>query len=193
MQTTTNNPINREVEVRFLEIDASDLKRRLSELGAEDLGEDMYEEIIAYKDASWLEYKRKFIRLRKTKKGTSLTYKHQEKDTIDGTEEIEFEVSDFAQAELFLKRIGFDFFMRRQQKKRHAFKLNGVSIDIDTWPRIPTYVELEGDSEQIIKDAAKNLGLDWSKAVFENPRIVMEKYYNLPVATFHWFTFDKVE
>jgi adenylate cyclase class 2 len=187
------NNINREIEVRFLEIDANALKNRLRELGAEDFGEDMFEEIIAYKNAEWLGYKRKFVRLRKTKNEISLTYKHQEKDTIDGTEEIEFRVDDFENAELFLKRIGFDFFMRKQQKKRHTFKLNGVTADIDTWPKVPTYVELEGESEQALKDAAQKLNLDWAKAIFENPRMIIEKYYGIPVAKLTSFTFDKIE
>jgi adenylate cyclase class 2 len=187
------NKQNREIEVRFLEINTEALKKRLRELGAEDFGEDLFEEIIAYKDAQWLEYKRKFVRLRKTKDRISLTYKHQEKDTIDGTEEIEFEVDNFDNAELFLKRIGFDFFMRKQQKKRHSFKLDGVTADIDTWPKVPTYVELEGDSEQKLKDTAQKLNLDWSNAIFENPRMLIEKYYGIPVAKLTSFTFDKIE
>jgi len=184
---------NREIEVRFLEIDADALKQRLRELGAEDLGDDMFEEIIAYNSPESFEYMRKFVRLRKAKNKVTMTYKHQEKDIADGTEEIEFNVDNFDNAKLFLKRIGFDYFMREQQKKRYSFKLNGVNIDIDTWPKIPTYVELEGESEQALKDTAKKLDLDWSKAIFENHRIFIEKYYGIPVAKLTSFTFDKIE
>lgn len=184
---------NREIEVRFLEIDAEALKQRLRELGAEDFGEDMFEEIIAYKDAEWFEYMRKFVRLRKSKNKITMTYKHQEKDIADGTEEIEFNVDNFDNAELFLKRIGFDYFMRKQQKKRHSFKFSRVNVDIDTWPKIPTYLELEGESEQALKDMAQKLNLDWSKAIFENHRIFIEKYYGIPVAKLKYFTFDRIE
>jgi adenylate cyclase, class 2 len=182
-----------EIETRFLEIDANALKFKLKELSAKDLGEDIFEEIIAYRDQEWLEYKRKFVKLRKTKDGIFLTYKHQEYDTADGTEEIQIQVDNFDRATDFLDRIGFGFFMRHQQKKRHSFELQGVMVDIDTWPRVPTYVELEGRSEQELQTVAKSLGLDWSKAIFENPRIVIEKYYNIPVAKLKWFTFDRVE
>lgn len=36
--------------------------------------------------------------------------------------------------------------------------LNNIEIDIDSWPMIPTYVELEGDSEENILEFIKELG-----------------------------------
>ena len=181
-----------EIEARFLDIDAAALKQKLTELGATNFGDDLFEEIIAY-SKEWADYKRMFLKIRKTKNGVFMTYKHQREDTVDGTEEIQLKIDDFEKAITFLKRLGFDYIMRHQQKKRHSFELDGVTIDIDTWPKIPTYVELEGKSEQKLKDVAAKLGLDWQKAVFENPRIVMEKYYNFDVANLTWFTFDRIE
>ncbi len=66
-------------------------------------------------------------------------------------------------------------------------------IDIDTWPRVPTYVEIEGQSEEDLKKTAELLGLDWSKVVLENPRVVIEKYYKIPVGMMTYFTFDRFE
>ena len=136
----------KEIEVRFLEIDEMTLKRRLEELHAENLGEDLFEEIICYKDKEWLDYKRKFVKVRQTKNGAYLTYKHHQFDTAEGTEEIEIKVDDFDKTIKFLERTGLGYFMRRQQKKRHKYKLDGVTVDMDTWPNVPTYVELEGTS-----------------------------------------------
>ena len=184
---------NSEIEVRFLEIDAQALKKKLNDLGAEDFGEDFLEEIIFYKNQEWWDYKRKFIRLRKTKEGSFLTFKHQEFDAADGTEEIEVGVSDFDKTVKIFERLGLGDFMRRQQKRRHKFKLDGVVVDIDDWPKVPTYVELEGDSEQSLKAAAAKLGLNWQDAVFEPPRVLMEKRYNIPLAKLKWFTFDRIE
>lgn len=182
-----------EIEVRFLEINQDEISGKLKQLGAEDLGEDLLEEIIFYdKELEWQKGNRKFVRIRKTKSGIYLTYKHQEFDTATGTEEIEFKIDDMRKAEVFLERVGLVAF-RHQQKKRHSFKLGNVIIDIDTWPRIPTYLELEGPSEEALKAVAKKLDLDWSKAVFENPRIVIEKYYHIPVKDMRYFTFDRFE
>lgn len=187
-----------EVEVRFLEVDVNGLKKRLFKLEAEDHGEDFLEEIIFYdRELKWQEYARKLVRVRKTKKGIFVTYKHQAVDSATGTEEIEFEVKDmrsFATEAVtkFLERVGLVAY-RKQEKKRHTFKLDDVTIDIDTWPKVPTYVELEGPSEESLKKVAKLLKLDWSKAVFENPRALIKKYYKIPVETLKYFTFDRIE
>lgn len=182
-----------EIEVRFLEIDIGGLKKRLFKLGAEDYGDDLLEEIIFYdKELKWQKYARKFVRVRKTKKGIFVTYKHHAVDSATGTEQIEFEVGDVETVTKFLGKVGLVAY-RKQEKKRHTFKLDDCFIDIDTWPKVPTYVELEGPSEESLKKVAKVLKLDWSKAVFESARALIKKYYKIPVETLKYFTFDKIE
>jgi len=188
---------NIEIEVRFLEIDKEALIARLRTLDAQEKGELMLEEVICYdKELAWLKESRKcgagkVLRVRKAGDTVSLTYKNQS-NTIDGTEEVEMEVSSMYHAELLLERLGYPAY-RHQQKKRHTFVLDGVTIDIDDWPRIPTYVELEGDSEQALRDVAAKLNLDWANVVTDNPRKVIEERYNIPVSTMKWFTFDRFE
>ncbi len=114
-----------EIETRFLEINENALKDKLRDLGAKDFGEDIFEEIIAY-SKEWVDYKRKFVKVRKTKNGIFLTYKHQEFDTVGDTEEIQIGVDDFEKTVDLLDRLGFGHLMRRQQKKRHSFELDGV-------------------------------------------------------------------
>lgn len=176
-----------------MEIDRQSLIEKLQQVGAVDLGDDFLKEIIFYdKNLEWQYQDKKFVRLRNTKTGVFLAFKHNETDTATGTKEIEFKVDDLSKTQQFLEEVGLVAF-REQEKKRRTFKLGEVLFDIDTWPQIPTYVELEGPSEEALKDAAKVLGLDWAKAVFESPRFVIEKYYNIPVSTFRYFTFDKLE
>lgn len=187
MNTSTSN---QEIEVRFLEVDKESLIKKLNDLGAQNRGEDTLEEIIFYdKEQTW---KDKFVRLRKTKDLITMTYKHHKSETVEGAEEIEFCVSDIIKAEEFLEKIGLVAF-RHQQKKRHTFFLNEVIVDIDTWPKIPTYVELEGGSESLIKKVAHELNLNWEDAIFENARTVIEKRYKIPVGSMKWFTFDRFE
>ena len=95
-------------------------------------------------------------------------------------------------AELLFEKVGLKPF-RHQQKKRHTFRLDGVTFDIDTWPRIPAYIELEGESEQALKDAAHQAGLDWKDADFHNASWIIENKYNIPVRQLKWFTFDRYE
>lgn len=186
---------HREIEVRFLDIDKDDLLARLNALGATDLGEDLLDERIIFdKDLLW-QKEAKFMRLRTQGGKSTLTYKNRENPhapTVHGTEEIEVAVSDLELAQALLSRLGFEPF-RYQQKKRHSFTLGDVQIDIDTWPRVPTYVELEGNSEDDLRLAAKELGLDWSNVELRDPKLVIEQVYGIPVGNMTWFTFDRFE
>lgn len=184
---------NREIEVRFLEIDKEALIKKLRELGAEDLGEDFLEEVIFYdKELKWQYEHKKIVKIRKTKDGIFLTFKHKDGDSNLDIKEIEFGISSTEQTIKFLEEIGLVAY-RRQQKKRHKFQIDGVTIDIDTWPSVPTYVELEGPSEEALKEIVAKLEFDWKDAEFESPRYLIENRYDIPVSKLKFFTFDRVE
>lgn len=188
-----NNNDNREIEVRFLDIDKNALVKKLRSLKARDLGDDFLSELIFYdKAGKWQDKEKKFVRIRKTKAGVFMAFKHNQEDTATGTTEIEIQVSDFQKTKEFLEAVGLSPF-REQEKKRRTFRLGDVTIDIDTWPSVPTYVELEGPNEAALKAAAEKLCFNWSNAVFESPRFVIEKYYKIPVSKLHFFTFQKIE
>jgi adenylate cyclase, class 2 len=181
-----------EIECRFLEIDKAALIEKLRSLGAKDLGETMLEETIIYDSKLAWRDELRFIRLRKVGDKIKLTYKEHQKHTVDGTYEIELGIDDYAKAELLFEKIGMRPY-RHQQKMRHTFEFGDVTFDIDTWPRMPAYVELEGESEQALKSAAEAVGYEWKDADFHNARWVIENHYQIPVGQLQWFTFDRYE
>jgi adenylate cyclase, class 2 len=186
---------NLEIEVKFLEIDVPALQQKLAAAGAEDLGEDLLTEIIFYdKDLVWVKERHertRFVRLRRTRGTTFLTYKSR-MAADEYAEELETKVEDIDKATALLEAIGL-VAARHQEKKRHSYVLDGVAVDIDTWPQIPSYVELEGSSEDAIKAMAAKLGFDWGNAVFGTAPAVIEDHYGLAVQNLKYFTFDKVE
>lgn len=183
---------DREIEVRFLEVDVPKLTARLRELGAEDRGEELLQEVIFYdSEFRWLK-ERKRVRLRTTRRGTFLTYKHFQELAATGTMEIELKVDNLSAAKDFLLAIGLAA-VREQEKRRHTFTLDGVTVDIDTWQGVPSYVELEGGSEKSLQHAAQALGLDWSRVELRDPLMVLEQHYHLPVSKLRYFTFSRVE
>ena len=184
--------MNKEIEARFLDIDKQKLVEKLKALGARDKGDVMLTEVIFYDaDNTWPDEGR-FVRVRSSNSGTILTYKHNKEQTIDSAREIEFAVPEATLAEQFLENIGL-VAARHQEKYRHTFEFNDVTIDIDTWPRIPSYVELEGNSEDDLKAAAKELTLDWNAVELRDPKLVIEQVYKVPVGKMKWFTFDRFE
>ncbi len=153
-----------EIETRFLEINKEDLISKLKTLNAIDNGEVKLDEIIFYdKDLTWMN------------ENIKLTFKSNKEQKIDSAKEIEFDVSSMEDARLFLEEIGLVQY-RIVEKYRHTFRLGNVTLDIDTWPKIPVYVELEGDSVEELKKVADMLGFDWGNRFDGDARYVFKKY-----------------
>lgn len=121
----------------------------------------------------------KWVRLRKTNDKTTLTVKHilnpEIKEKIQKLLETEIEVSSIEEANELLEQLGFSF-RNYQEKKRITYDLDGVEIDMDRWPLIPIYIEIEDDSEEKIKDTIKKLGLEDKKIVSCGVEDIYKKY-----------------
>lgn len=187
------NENNKEIEVRFLEIDQSALIEKLHSLNAQDFGEDFLKEIIFYdKELTWQYAKKRIVRIRETKKEAFLAFKSQTEESDMVSKEIEMKITNVDKMREFLEEIGLVAY-RLQEKRRHTFKLKDVIVDIDTWPKIPPYVELEGPNEDSLKQATSELGLDWKNVVLEAPRFIIERKYKIPVSKLRHFTFDRID
>lgn len=146
--------MNIEYEIKILNIDTKDFLEKLKNLDA-ILNFDLLQRRYVYDFNP--KVNNKWIRLRTNGKKTTLTIKDISKKTIDGTKELEIEVSDFEKTNSILKELGYTP-KGYQENRRIQYNLNGVEIDIDYWPLIPTYVEIEGNSEQEVYDTLKLLG-----------------------------------
>ena len=167
-----------EYEIRILEINKEETIKKIEGLGAIKKGE--FEQKRYVYDLRPAE-KDKWIRLRTNGIITTLTYKDIISNTIDGTKEIELEVEDFNKANEFLEKIGFKN-RSYQENKRIQYILNGVEIDIDSWPMIPTYMEIEGNSEKDIVDMKKILNIDERKVTTLNCSDIYKEIYNIDIS-----------
>lgn len=146
--------MNIEFEGRILEINKDEIIEKLENLGAEKI-DDYFQRRYVY-DFNPI-VKGKWIRLRTNGKETTLTIKSVEKLTISGTKEIEIVVDDFDKTNMILNELGYNY-RSYQENKRTRYILNGVEIDIDSWPMIPTYIEVEGKNEEEVIEIMKLLG-----------------------------------
>lgn len=151
--------MNIEYEVRALEIDKEKMEEKLLSFGAKKVADFHYKRRV-YDFIP--EVHNKWIRLRTDGTKTTLTIKHIVQNTVDGTREMEVEVSDFDETDLILNELGY-FSRSYQENKRTRYILNGVELDIDTWPYIPTYLEIEGHNSEEVEKIIKLLEIDESK------------------------------
>ncbi len=149
-----------EYEVRVLEINVEDIEKKLEELGAvfcwDHLQRRYVYDFIPKIDGKW-------IRLRTNGDKTTLTIKNIVSSTIDGTQELEIIVDNFEKTNLFLNELGF-VAKGYQENRRRQYILDGVEVDIDYWPMIPTYLEIEGKSENDVYQVLEKLGISKDSA-----------------------------
>ncbi len=94
---------------------------------------------------------------------------------IDGTQELEIEVDDFEKCHLILKELGYEA-KGYQENRRCQYLLDDVEIDIDSWPLIPTYLEIEGPSEEVVYQTLEKLGFDKGDIVTKNVQKIYSDY-----------------
>lgn len=153
-----------EYEAKFLAVDVADLQKQLAALGAVQafprtlLTRKIFESDVL-DGTQW-------VRLRDEGTRTTLTLKQvTDANSIDGTTEIETEVGDLQAMAEILGSIGLRE-VRYQENYREEWRLGDVAFDFDTWPGLPTFLEIEGPDEQSVRDAADLLKLDYARARF---------------------------
>ena len=99
---------------------------------------------------------------------------------IDGTKEAEVVVDDFDEMDTILTKIGLKS-NKYQENKRIQYKYKNTEIDIDTWPQIPTYVEIEGENEKIIKEVCADLGLNYEECTTMDVTDIYKNVYNIDI------------
>ena len=143
-----------EYEVRILEINVEEVTKKLEKLKAKkewDLLQRRYVYDFIPKVSN------KWIRLRTNGEKTTLTIKNLVTSEIDGTQELEIEVDSFENCFRILKELGYEA-RCYQENRRIQYRFKGLEIDIDSWPMIPTYLEIEGVSEEAVYETVETLG-----------------------------------
>lgn len=169
--------MNTEYEIRVLDIDKKYMIKVLEECGAKKIGEFNQKRYVYDMKP---ENESQWIRLRTDGYKTTLTYKNIIKNTIDGTKELEVEVSDFETTNKLLEIMGY-INKGYQENNRIKYELNNVEIDIDTWPMIPTYMEIEGKNEEEIMNIIKLLNIDEKKITALNCQDIYKEIYNIDI------------
>ncbi len=163
-----------EIEAQFLDINKNEVRSRLKELGAKlEKPETLMRRTVFYTG------EHSFARVRDEGDKIVMTYKNVSDDhSILGTKEVNIDVNDYDDAILFLRGCGLKI-KARQETKREIWTLGKVEIRIDTWPWIPTFMEIEGPNEKSVWETAKKLGFKKSQAKFGSVDTTYQHYYGV--------------
>lgn len=157
--------MDQEIEVKFLVRDRNALIKKIIELQLLCIQERVHELNLRFDlaDGSLLA-KRQVLRLRMdtharlTFKGPGVLV-----EEVLQRKEIEAVVSDFEATKRLLEALGYQVVMM-YEKYRANYQLNSLVVSVDETP-FGLFVELEGESPDQIRKAAKALGLDWDTRI----------------------------
>lgn len=120
----------------------------------------------------------KWVRLRKSNEKVELTVKHildKSEEKIQKVREYEINVSNLEETNRLLESIGL---VKRnyQEKIRYSFTYKCADIEIDIWPMLEPYMEIECDDEKVIEEIITLLGLEDKRIVSLNTsKLYLEK------------------
>lgn len=155
-----------EIEAKFTDVDPASVRARLQETGATLKQPEILMRcaVFDYPDR-WLYASVARCGCEMKGKKITLSYKQLNDRTLYGTQEISVVVDDFEETCHFLLAIGLRS-KSHQETRREKWLYGEVEITIDTWPWIPTFMEIEGSSEKVVMQTARDLRFDWSKALY---------------------------
>ena len=168
-----------ECEVKFLNIDPIKLEKQILELGGVKQFDRIFRRVVLdYPD--WrLNDNKSWVRVRDEGDKVTFSFKQRIEAGQDGSNdksmhEHEVEVSDFDGTIDILHQIGLiDKFY--EENRRVRYLLNGVELDIDTWPQLKPYLEIEAPTWEQVDVMIETLGLDPAdKKIYSTHQIYAE-------------------
>ncbi len=137
----------------------------------------------------------KWIRLRQDGEKIELTLKYiyntNAEYEIDQVKEVEILVNDFETANKLVEEMGY-FKRKLVEKRRISYTYNDLQIEIDEWPLLEPYVEIEGTNADEIYALAKKLGYAKNKTkVMNTEDVYLAK--GIDLTNYEVMTFDYQE
>jgi len=154
-----------EIEVKFLDINKTEIIGKLKSLKAKKIFEGNIETTFYdFKDNS-LRKQGKTVRLRTKGNAVELTFKKAiSKQQAKIMEEKNFNLKNLKEAKIFLKSLNLIPTKTLPKKHRISYQLKDIHFDMDKYTNIPLFLEIESDEINKIKRAANLLNLDFKKS-----------------------------
>lgn len=163
-----------EIEATFVEVDKNNIREKLKQAGAKLVRPEILMRRVVFDTGA----KNSFTRVRDEGDRIVVTYKCHHENTLTGTEEINVEVNNYDDAVEILKASGLKV-KAVEESYRESWVLGDTEIDMDTWPWIPSFIEIEGKTPESVEEVASKLGFDMKEAIYNSVDEVYKLYYDV--------------
>ncbi|HUW22138.1 MAG TPA: CYTH domain-containing protein [Candidatus Bathyarchaeia archaeon] len=167
-----------EYEATFANINKNRIRSKLKNMGAKLVKAEFMQKRIVFHLPKGHEIKGGWLRVRDESDKITLSLKIVIGDGIENQNEICLKIDNFEEAVKLLEQIGCRQ-KAYQESKREIWEIDGVEVTIDEWPFLEPYVEVEGTSEEAVKNMSDKLGFDYSEAIFDSVDYLYSKKYNI--------------
>ena len=168
-----------EIEAKFLNVDFDEVRARLQAAGAKCVNplRQMRRKNFDYPDMR-LEAIGGWIRVRDEGDKVTLAYKQLDNRSIDGTKEVSVEVSSFDDTVALLLAMGLKQ-TSYQETRRESWVLDGAQIELDEWPWVKPFVEIEAINVETLYAVVEKLGLNKDTALHGSVEIIYLQEYDV--------------
>ena len=168
-----------ELEAKWLDIDHDEFRKKLIQLGAKPVRPKTDMTRVVF-DPPGCDSTYEWARVRDEGDRITMSYKRTDNRGLTGTKEVCLVVDSFAVAVDFLLATGFRQ-KAFQETRRETWELDGAEIDLDEWPWLPPFVEIETETETAMLKIATKLDLKMSNAMYGAAGFVYERYYAVSI------------
>ncbi len=168
-----------EYEATFTNIDKNLIRDKLKEAGATLERREFTQKRTVFNLPKNNEIKGGWMRIRDEGDKITMSLKVVDGDNIEDQKEACTEISNYNEAELILTALGCER-KAYQETKRELWILDEVEISIDTWPFLESFIEIEGASEELVKDVSDKLEMNWEEAKFCAVDLLYSEKYGIP-------------
>jgi adenylate cyclase class 2 len=175
--------MNKELEAKFFIQDKDSFRSKLKDLGAKLIKSEflMRRKTFDSDKLDLQENEYKWLRVRDEGDKITMNIKHLwDENRIDNVDELEIEVSDFDEASKMIVEMGWTE-TNYQENYREKWEYMNSEITIDTWPGLEPYTEIEGPSEEEVRQIASELGFKWEDAIFGTVEYAYIRQLNTPL------------
>ncbi len=169
-----------EFEATFVNVNKDEIRAKLKVVGANLLRPEFMQRRVVFNMPEGHEIKGGWLRVRDEGDKNTMSLKVVDGEGIERQKEVEITVNDFNVAVTLLESIGCQK-KSYQESLRELWELDGVDITIDEWPFLEPFVEVEGNSEEVVKAVSEKLDFNYSTALFDSVDAQYSSKYNITI------------
>lgn len=170
-----------EIETKVLDIDQKEIEKKLTDLGA--IKSDRTKLAVTWFRKIGVEEGKDewFLRIRSyndTKHEVTWKAKSEILGTARKHKEINFLIAEPEKLSDLFEETGLEKYAH-QEKYRTTYNLGDWQFDIDEYPKMPAFIEIEGISEEHVKEAMDLLGVENNRTWAQGERTLVQDIYKL--------------